>query len=84
MAQRKVRRVKREGERPEADWSRPVYSPPTPSTAAPPPPDSTIRQREASEEELRETYSYVLQDLRRMALVIALIFLLLLVLGLAL
>ncbi len=84
MAQRKVRRVKREGDRPVPARPRPAYTPPAPRGDAPPPASSTIRQREAAEEELRETYAYVLQDLRRMALVVALIFLLLLALGLAL
>lgn len=80
MAQRKVRRAKRNqsGEtqaspayRPEKNTRKDI-------------PTTVARRTVTTEEELREEYAYVIKDLRRMVLIAAGMFILLIILGLVL
>ncbi len=79
MSNRKVRRVKR---LPEAEPVGPAVE--TRRLPAEPASTPAWRKREASKEELRREYAYVLADLRRLAIVAAVMFALLIVLGVVL
>ncbi len=81
MARRKVRRVKQRkikttDQQPAS--SRPETGSRDKDTTA------SMRRYESEEEMLREEYAYVIQDLRKMAVIAAGMFLLLIVLGLVL
>ena len=81
MAQRKIRRIKRS--KTEAP-PRPPQRPEVGSKSAAPSTTSRVRNREATEAELKKEYAYVLLDLRRLALIAGAMFILLIVLGLLL
>lgn len=81
MTRRKVRRVKRPTDPAPEAVDRDVE---TVSRAVGSVPNASLRKREVSEEALREEYAYVLLDLRRMFIIAAAMFILLIVLGLLL
>lgn len=79
MTRRKIRRVKRTSELAPAAIEPdvgPVSKPTVPAL------NSSGRRREVSEAALRREYAYVLLDLRRMFIIAASMFILLIVLGL--
>jgi transposase len=81
MARRKVRRVKkrkRKSTEPQLDSSRPETEVDSNNTTA------STRRYESEEEMLRDEYAYVLDDLRKMAIIAVGMFLLLILLGLVL
>lgn len=81
MARRKVRRVKkrkRKSTEQQPDSSRPETEVDNGDTSA------STRRYESEEEMLRDEYAYVLDDLRKMAIIAVGMFLLLIILGLVL
>ncbi len=79
MSNRKVRRVKRPPEAEPIESPIEVKSRPVEQASTP-----AWRKREAGKEELRREYAYVLSDLRRLAIIAAVMFAMLIVLGIIL
>jgi hypothetical protein len=79
MSSRKVRRVKRQ---PQQELLEPTLE--IEARPVEPAPSPMWRKREAGEEELRREYAYVMSDLRRLAIIAAAMFALLVILGIVL